>query len=709
MHMVRQMGLLPFLGWPPRAPGALEAVQNRRLARLLHHAWSRCPAYRDALGQAGWTPGASWSVGDLSRLPVLDKARVRERLGELMDRGLVPERCLQRITSGTTGTPVRFPMTRLEELIELRLWTQVYATAGLRPRHRQARFAFAHAMPTRVRLPQRFGFYRRRYFPMDEPPLPKLQWLDATRPDALFAWASVLDEMSLYLESAGRCLPIPLIVSTSTLLHPAVRRRCEERFQARVLDAYGSVEAGPIAWDCPEGGYHVRHDTTIVELLDADGRAGMRGRVVCTPLWRRALPLLRIDLGDLAEWEDAPCRCGVPGRRFRFLFGRAMDLIRIGAHGEWIAPFRLASPMFWLPGIRQYQVVQEADDRFTLYVVAGPEFTPAAEQQAADYFAREFAGRLAVRIVRVPAIHIAPGSKPLMVVTLARQEEMRRGGKPFVAPVQGGGDMAGDTGRTLEKSYIDIWSKAHPPLRPAPAELAFYERWLQRSLAAGRRRVLILGSTAELRDLAIRNGVRATCCDMSEATWTAMRALMKEQGPEDFLCSNWLDIPEDRAWDVILGDGSIPMLPMKAIEPLVAKVSRLAGHDGTLVFRIGVHYPGTPLTAIRDAVADYHRQPGDRTLNEHVLYMVNMLRSEHALEMPPRDFFETKIAGLLDPADAAVLRDQLFYWRVELPPKAWLDAVFARHTRLLESRQNDGPGNWDGAFLYVLQPLGAGS
>jgi phenylacetate-CoA ligase len=267
---------------------------------------------------------------------------------------------------------------------------------------------------------------------MEAPPDAKLDWLRRTRPHALFAWAAVLDELSRRLEEQDGTLHVPLVFSTSTALYPPVRARVAARLQASVFDVYGAVETGPMAWDCPEGGYHVRHDATIVELLDEAGRPAERGRVAVTPLWRRALPLIRADLGDLAEWDPAPCRCGVPGPRLRALHGRAMDLVRLGPDGAWVAPFRLLAPMYWLPGIRQFQMVQETPDRFTLHVVGGPDFDTAREGEAADYYRREFGDGLRVTLCRVDTVPQVPGGKPLVLVTLAR-----RNGIEEDLPVQG--------------------------------------------------------------------------------------------------------------------------------------------------------------------------------------------------------------------------------------------------------------------------------
>lgn len=57
--------------------GALEELQLIKLQRLLQHAYSHVPYYRDAMDKAGIHPEEISSVGDLGRLPLLEKNDVR--------------------------------------------------------------------------------------------------------------------------------------------------------------------------------------------------------------------------------------------------------------------------------------------------------------------------------------------------------------------------------------------------------------------------------------------------------------------------------------------------------------------------------------------------------------------------------------------------------------------------------------------------------
>jgi SAM-dependent methyltransferase len=268
--------------------------------------------------------------------------------------------------------------------------------------------------------------------------------------------------------------------------------------------------------------------------------------------------------------------------------------------------------------------------------------------------------------------------------------------------------MTKPTAEQLEQGFIDTWSRAKPPLRPAPGVLAFYDRHLRRALPDGRGRLLILGSTAELRDLALRHGLRPTCADLSPRIWEAMRSLMTERGEEGFIPGNWLDLPEDRPWDLILGDGSLTMMPEPAIEPFLAKLRRLVAPGGTVALRFGARSRSVPLAAFGDAVRRHPQDGGGRTLYEYLAFLINTLRSEHCPEMETRAFVEQKLAAQMSAGDRDTLLAQLWGWRVWLPERAWLDARFAVHFERVGQRINDEPGNWGVSFVEAFQPRPAG-
>ncbi len=128
---------------------------------------------------------------------------------------------------------------------------------------------------------------------------------------------------------------LKFVVGVSTALSERARTLTRAAFNAPAFSAYSSKEAHKIAHECAASrGLHVNSELMFVEILDAGGNPcppGVTGRVIVTPFFSTAQPLIRYEQGDLATWGD-PCSCGrshpviarVEGRirnQFRFTGG----------------------------------------------------------------------------------------------------------------------------------------------------------------------------------------------------------------------------------------------------------------------------------------------------------------------------------------------------------------------------------------------------
>lgn len=123
--------------------------------------------------------------------------------------------------------------------------------------------------------------------------------------------------------------------------------------------AYGSVDAGPLGYQCryQEGSRHHlhtdAHDFEIVEI-DRDLPA-QEGRLLVTTRLRGNQKIERYDLGDLVRRVEGDCACGRKGLVVDLL-GRHGDVFRVGASFFNYAQFsRLLSEQFHYDG--EFQIV----------------------------------------------------------------------------------------------------------------------------------------------------------------------------------------------------------------------------------------------------------------------------------------------------------------------------------------------------------------
>ena len=125
--------------------------------------------------------------------------------------------------------------------------------------------------------------------------------------------------------------PLLAILSVGEVVTASLRYEVKTHLGCNMIDVYATAETGPIAMQCAESDlYHVQSELGWVELLNATGhpaRPGETGRVVVTPFYNLAMPLIRFDTGDLAI-AGTPCKCGSPHPVITSIVGRAASQLR---------------------------------------------------------------------------------------------------------------------------------------------------------------------------------------------------------------------------------------------------------------------------------------------------------------------------------------------------------------------------------------------
>ena len=411
---------------PPGTAATLALRQERRLRKLIRHCAEASPYYRTVFADLSLSPDDIRTAADLPRLPVLDKATAQARLADIAGKNA--PRTRMRHSNGTTGTPFHMPVSWADGMTDAWLWAVGYLAAGHPWFGLQAKIGRVNRPAGERPFAAQIGPVRRAYLSPNDSPEAKVTALARLRPASLVCWASILDELTCWLEHHDRHLAVPLVFSTSDVLTADVRRRAGQRLGAQVRDIYGAMETGPVAWECPVGGgYHIHSDLVIVELVDDGDHPAQAGRVVCTVLWRRAFPLVRYDLGDVAEWLAAPCPCGSPYPRLRSLYGRDDELIQL-PDGTRINSEMLRDLIAEAPGVRQYQLVQATPTHFVARIVPTDALGPEARQHIEAAFSRRFGPILSVEARIVDQIRQPPEIKFTPMVTLKRQQRIRAAG-----------------------------------------------------------------------------------------------------------------------------------------------------------------------------------------------------------------------------------------------------------------------------------------
>jgi phenylacetate-CoA ligase len=368
-------------------------------------------------------------VDDLQRIPVTMRSELRdakpeELLATRSDRAtLVAHR-----TSGSTGHPLTILRTRLEERLLHAFRLRVMLHYGMR--WRDVRASLRNFSGAERGWWVRVGLLPQFTFNVFDGPDSLRSRLLALRPQVVEGYTTTLAEVADRMSDADRksFRPRFVLAGGEPVTLPR-RRRIESGFGARVYDGYGSEECNLIAAECPETGLlHLCEASVLVEVMREGrrARAGETGNIVVTSLHSYAMPFLRISLNDTARAGPAPCPCGAPFGTIADLSGRGTERFLLPG-GRVIHSYVLADALVtscrW---IRQYQLVQETQDRIRLKVVPEPGIGDVQELLAGWLCdAREQCGsEVSIIIERSEELPLGPGGKFQPMVSHVKPQDL---------------------------------------------------------------------------------------------------------------------------------------------------------------------------------------------------------------------------------------------------------------------------------------------
>jgi phenylacetate-CoA ligase len=198
------------------------------------------------------------------------------------------------------------------------------------------------------------------------------------RPDILFTHPSSGELLARLLQQRGLSLEIPVVLTSSEMLHPTGRLLLERAFNATVVDYYGMAERVVFAVGVAAGAYFFNPAYGRVELLpitDSEAPSGHRAfEIVATGYWNEAMPLVRYRSGDRAIVPNSYTEQDVDDvclglKPVVSITGRDKEHL-ISPRGEAIVGLTHAAA--GVKGIVRMQVLQEASDRATIRVVIDP-------------------------------------------------------------------------------------------------------------------------------------------------------------------------------------------------------------------------------------------------------------------------------------------------------------------------------------------------
>ena len=352
---------------PVAAAVSLQPAASAGLLRLMTDAGRHVPLYRRLWAASGFDVDHPRVAGDFQHLPLLDKATLRAcRPDDRLHARRRDIRLAEELSSGSSGEPLKVFKDRAAQLRRRWAFLRALVACGYRPGQRCLLLTSRRSAtwPTVARW---------SYANIGEDTATLASRLDALRPDVLYGPLSTLELLAArFAQRTPRPAGPRLVVSTAEQLTRQRRATLERGFGAPVADFYGLSELGLVAYRTPGNPqFTPARSSLILEFFPIAGEPSIE-RLVITDLAERTSPWIRYDTGDLVRRDPQ-----LAGRPIVEFAGRSLDCIALPDGGR-VSPYRLDVLLEKVPGLRAFEVVQQAD--FSLDVTL--DVAPDIDKQA---------------------------------------------------------------------------------------------------------------------------------------------------------------------------------------------------------------------------------------------------------------------------------------------------------------------------------------
>lgn len=386
---------------------------RKALASLLTFAAAHSPFYRDQAWAKSVRGGASVA---LKNVPITKKSLVREHTDRFYVSAVPPSegKLLIKSTSGSAGHPIGLRQTA--KFFAINHLERARLLAGWGFERYSSRVSIRNPDPdnprgtTKIKHENRQSLHALYTGDVSE----ALDFIAKTGTHVLENRPSMSAAILERAAEKGIELPLALISTMSELVPDQFRMAVRSRPGCRLVDRYAANETLMIAGECAQcGAYHPADRQLVLEVLDDNdkpAKAGKMGRVIVTPLFNLAMPLIRYDIGDYAivgETDSCP-RASMSLTR---IVGRDRNVFKL-PDGRKIMPW-LDPQAVLNAGVHQFKMVQRGLAEIELlYIPRGTvELSSARAQELVD----EFMGPgFNVRSIKVDDLPPGPNGKYMM-------------------------------------------------------------------------------------------------------------------------------------------------------------------------------------------------------------------------------------------------------------------------------------------------------
>lgn len=363
----------------------LKTEQEIQLRNMINFAYNNVPFYHKMFIELKLNPNQIRNLEDLEKLPVLTKDIIKRNWDDLKPINLHKIKYYDRSTGGSTGTPLKYRLSKFDRFLGGAIWYRGWGYAGYDLGDKVVFLGGASLdIDKKQSLAKKFNEQVRNIkllssFDLSEADISRyITIINSFKPKLIYGYASSLYFFAKWVEGNDINIHFPsAIIPTSEKLYPNMKEKIQQAFCCDVYDSYGLNDGGISCYTCPENhGLHIDTERSIMEIVDKNGIQLIKGegKIIATSLYNYAMPFIRYDTGDLGDLTDEVCSCGRGYKLLKEIVGRSVDILVTpegkNVHG-WFFLY-----IFWryCTGIKEYQVVQKNINTIIIKIIPEPDF-----------------------------------------------------------------------------------------------------------------------------------------------------------------------------------------------------------------------------------------------------------------------------------------------------------------------------------------------
>jgi phenylacetate-CoA ligase len=409
----------------------LKEYQWKRLKTMLIFAFEKSPYYREKFIEFGIHPDNIKDFSDFTKIPLLNKRDILNGLNSFVSNGYTSKDLIRDMTSGSTGMNMTFYVDRnsydYRKAANLRSMGWYNSADGDR-RITIWGSPIGASKKERIVMALR-DFLLRDYFISsygmnDKTMLEIVDKIKRLRPKVIVGYVSALKILAEFIEKNSiPDIQVNVIIPAAETLFEYQRELFERVFHGEVYNRYGSHEFHGIAHECNfHNGMHINAENFYLEVLK-DGRPappGQIGEIVITNLESFGMPFIRYHIEDLGALRQELCRCGRGLPLLDCVEGRVYDVIRCPNGSVQTGTF-FCKLTRSVPGIREFQVIQESFNKIRFKLVTDEYFQRASTSSLVETIKQYCGETMEIDFDLVEAIEPLKSGKRRYIVSSQRE------------------------------------------------------------------------------------------------------------------------------------------------------------------------------------------------------------------------------------------------------------------------------------------------